>query len=107
MAEGLNLPEEMEVVKTPAFFEYIGLKNFRCRSVLSGDKQSGEYHFMPLKSTPAALITVLRGFIECSDVGVVKEADFPIYMKVESFLVNESMEDLLNDVDKYISTNPI
>lgn len=103
MAEGLNLPGELEVVQKPAFFEYSGTRHFRCRSVLVGDKQSGEYHFKPSKIHPSSLITVLRGIIESSDIGMVPEADFPVYMKVDSYLVNESMEDLLKDVDEFIS----
>ena len=86
--------------------KFVGIGNytfFKCRSIVRDEKQTGEYHIKPNGVKIMDLIAVLNGKLEgIEDMQNVPDfVDYPIYMKIGSFMTNENIDELLKDVDNY------
>ena len=86
-------------------YSNVNFTNFICRAVMSGGKQTGEYHIKLLNNaSPRELMNKLRD-IDTSEVGLVDTTgtlnlEFKIFMKVSGILAIESLFDILMDIDK-------
>ena len=112
MKEGLGLPDSIEPVekKKIEYFELTGFKHFACRGVLIDGKPNCEYHIKTL--TPdirvSLLCALISGTVENVSLNIVDpdgvlKLEYPIWMKVESILSNEIIEDSLKDVDDLLA----
>ena len=101
---GLSNIGEIISVNPVSFIEIGNFAHFKCRMVVKDDKQSGEYHIKPIGIKAAELVSVLNGKLEgIEDMQMLSDnfIDYPIYVKIGSFMTNENIEELLKDIDSY------
>ena len=78
------------------------LKHIQCRAVINGVGRTGEFHVRSVTGYPAdALLQLLRGIIDNAEIGVIG-LDYDVYIKSESVLTTEGIEDLLKQADDFI-----
>ncbi len=101
-----DLPAEK---KNISYFNLGSFRNFSCRGVLIDDKPNCEYHIKLLRPDLklSYLYAVILGAIEnvsleIADPDKTLNLEYPMFMKVESILSNEIIEDSLREVDNIL-----
>ena len=89
--------------KTKQFFyaDIPGFRNLLCRSVSYANGRTGEFHVKSIGYDAQALVQLLRGIIDHAEVGMIG-LDYDVYIKSDSVLTTEGMEDLLKQADEFI-----
>ena len=100
-----KFPQELGVHAPAIIYDDVGkFKNFDVRAVIANDKRTGEFHVRATTGYPAdALVQALRGIVDNSEIGLIG-LDWDIYIKSESVLTTDSIEDLLKEVDEFITS---
>lgn len=106
--EGLNLPDNVPVTKKDIRYVYIqGLEMLKCRGVWENGKNTGEYHVRSLKVPNFYVCNLINGTIENAvaddiDADGALHLEYPICIKVDSILSNETMEESMKEIDNIL-----
>lgn len=89
-------------------YDNIGdLSNITVRAVMVEGKPSGEYHAKSEKISASRLCSIIRGMMEDTEARIIDpdnalKLEYPVYIKVNSVLVNEMIDDYIKKINKYI-----
>lgn len=93
----------MEMTLKPIIYAEVGAyKNLSCRAVISDNGRTGEFHVRSLTQYPIDdLMQALRGIIDNAEIGPIG-LDYDVYIKSESVLTTDGIEEFLKQADEFI-----
>ena len=92
----------------PTYQVFSGLKNLACRAVISGGNLTNEYHIKPLvRINLSVFASIISGIVDDATLSITDpdgllKLEWPVFMKIESVLGNEIIEDTLKKIDLYL-----